>query len=122
MADCSRFGWSAEPFAAIPVAGTENGSAPRFGNAVVLDQTDAALIGLETSVDGTSMTAFLQNLTEQPRFLTLGYGLLRWTGAHQIDFLGRETAPVTDVPDGLGVQVSGWGVVAVRMTGVTRRS
>jgi hypothetical protein len=118
---CARFGWNAEPIAVVPVSGNTRGSAPRFGTAVVLDQTDAAIVGLDTSVDGTAMTVFVQNLTSESRFLTLGYGLLAWSSAHRIDFRGREMAGVSDAPDGLAVRISGWGIAAVRLTGVRVR-
>ena len=120
VTSCARFGWHAEPFRATDVAGNADGRTPRFGAALVLDQTDAALIDLDTSSDGTAMTALLQNLTGDSRFLTVGFGLLRWTAAHRVDFRGREIEPATDVPDGFGVQVPGWGVAAVRVTGVSR--
>jgi hypothetical protein len=121
VADCTRFGWNAEPISLIPVSGNAGGSVPRFGSAVVLDHTDAAIIGWDSSVDGTAMTVFLQNLTAESRFLTLGYGVLAWSAAHRIDFQGREIDSVSGVPDGLAIQTPGWGVIAVRLTGLRVR-
>jgi hypothetical protein len=118
VAECAHFGWNAEPFETIAVPGNPAGSAPRYGTAIVLDQTDAALIAIEPSGDGSAITAFLQNLTDTRRVLTLGFGLLAWTSARKVDFRGADVGAVTEVPDGLAVQVAAWGVAAVRLTGM----
>jgi hypothetical protein len=106
----------------VPVAGTAGGSAQRFGHAVVLDQPDAALIGLKGASDGHGLIAYVQNLTPDTRFASLGYGLLEWTDARLVDLRGRELGGrIRPVPDGAAFDVPPWGVVAVRLTGVRLR-
>jgi hypothetical protein len=120
--ECARFGWALEPLRVVPVAGTAGGSAQRFGHAVVLDQPDAAMIGLNPANDGNGLIAYVQNLTPDTRFASLGYGLLEWTDARLVDLREREIGGrARPVPDGVAFDVPPWGVVAVRLTGVRLR-
>jgi hypothetical protein len=122
IVDCTRFGWSTEPLRAFPVAAKGVGSAERFGHAVVLDQTDAALIALRPAADRNGLVAYVQNLTADTRFVSLGFGLLGWAEAHRIDLRERLIADrVNAVPDGVAFDVPGWGVAGVRLTGVRLR-
>ncbi|MBE0593011.1 MAG: hypothetical protein IH616_11495 [Gemmatimonadales bacterium] len=122
VADCSTFGWSTEPLGAVAVSGNGGSSAPRFGTPFVLDQADAAILGVEGAADAGQVTLYIQNMAADARLLTLGFGLLAWTGAHRVDFRGREIPEaVTPVPDGVGLQAPPWGVVAVRLDGLRLR-
>ncbi len=122
IADCTRFGWGAEPLRAVGVAGSASGSADRFGHAVVLDQTDAALVALRPAADGDGIVAYVQNLTAERRFVTLGFGLLMWAEARRIDLREQEIAERTSaVPEGVTFDLPGWGVAGVRLTRVRLR-
>ena len=122
IADCTRFGWGLEPLRAIRVAGTTTGEAQRFGHAVVLDQPDAALIGLKTADDGNGIVAYVQNLTPDERFVSIGFGLLAWSDARRVDLRERHIdAGTMPVADGVAFDVPAHGVAAVRLTGVRLR-
>jgi hypothetical protein len=122
IADCTRFGWGIEPLRAIPVTGMTTGVAPRFGHAVVLDQPDAALIGLKAADDGNGIVAYIQNLTPDERFVSIGFGLLAWSDAHRVDLREHHSdAPTMPVADGVAFDVPAHGVAAVRLTGVRLR-
>jgi hypothetical protein len=104
------------------VAGTTSGVAPRFGHAVVLDQPDAALIGLKAADDGNGLVAYVQNLTPDERFVSIGFGLLMWSDAHRVDLREHHIdARAMPVADGVAFTVPGRGVAAVRLTGVRLR-
>ena len=123
VADCAEFGWNTEPLTVVPVSGNEGGRLPRFGVPFVLDQMDAAIIGVETTADAERAVVYIQNMASDSRLLTLGFGLLGWTDARRVDFRDREIAEgVTPVPDGLAVQAPPWGVVAVRLEGLRLRT
>jgi hypothetical protein len=122
IADCTRFGWGLEPLRAVPVAGTTTGVAQRFGHAVVLDQPDVALIGLKAADDGDGIVAYVQNLTPDERFVSIGFGLLAWSDAHRVDLRERHIdARTMPVADGVAFDVPAHGVAAVRLTGVRLR-
>jgi hypothetical protein len=122
VAECARFGWDSEPLVAAPVLGSPTGRIPRFGSPFVLDQKDAAIVGIEPEADGISMIVYLQDLSGTARSLTLGYGLLAFDEARRVDLLGRDIAePATPVPGGIAVSVRGWGVIAVRLSGLRLR-
>jgi hypothetical protein len=119
VVDCARFGWSAEPFIAVPVEGNPAGSLPRFGKLLVLDQPEAAIIGIKQADDGNGLIVYIQNLLGQPSFLSLGPGLLAFDGGVKVDFLERDlAAQITSVPDGVAFQSPAWGVTALRLLNV----
>ncbi len=121
-AECARFGWDSEPLMTVPVAGTSNGRLARFGSSFVLDQEDAAVVGIESDDDPRGMIVYLQDLSGTSRSLTLGYGLMAFDEARRVDLLGRDLAePATSVPGGVAVPVRGWGVAAVRLAGLRLR-
>jgi hypothetical protein len=123
IAECASFGWSTEPLEVVPVSGDGEGHLPRFGTPVVLDQADAAVVGIEATADAGQAVVYIQNMAPDARLLTLGFGLLAWTEARRVDFRGREIPEtVTPVPDGLAVEALPWGVVAVRLEGLRLRS
>jgi hypothetical protein len=122
VAECSRFGWDSEPFVAAAVRGSPTGRLPRFGSPFVLDQEDAAIAGIEPEDGGRSMIVYLQDLSGTARSLTLGYGLLAFDEARRVDMLGRDLAePASPVPGGIAVSIRGWGVIAVRLSGLRLR-
>jgi hypothetical protein len=122
VVECTEFGWNTEPLVVLPVSGRNAGRAPRFGTPFVLDQDDAAIIGIDRGPAGDSVTVYIQNLTPVPRLLTLGFGLLAWSDARRVDFRGRETADaLMPVPDGIAVEAPPWGVVAVWLSGLRIR-
>ena len=116
---CARFGWGTEPFEVVPVAENPRGRLPRFGRLLMLDQPSAAIVGLKWADDGDRVIVYVQDLSGMSSFLSLGYGLLAFDGARQIDFLERDLpGEVTVVPDGVAFQSRPWGVTALRLLGV----
>ncbi len=119
VTDCARFGWGAEPFMIVPVSGIADGSLPRFGPLLILDQPTAAIVGLKVADDGNGVIVYVQELLGQPSILSLGPGLLRFNGASKVDFLERDMREnVTSVPDGLAFQSRPWGITALRLQNV----
>ncbi len=119
VVDCTRFGWGAEPFIAVPVSGNPAGNLPRFGKLLVLDQPEAAIVGLKQADNGNGLIVYVQELLGQPSFLSLGPGLLTFDGARKVDFLERDLEnDVTYVPDGVAFQSRPWGVTALRLLNV----
>jgi len=119
VVDCARFGWSAEPFIAVPVGGNPGGRLPRFGKLLVLDQPEAAIVGLKQADDGNGLVVYVQNLLGQSSFLSLGPGLLTFDGARKVDLLERDLeSQVSSVPDGVAFQSGPWGVTALRLLNV----
>jgi hypothetical protein len=85
----------------------------------MLDQPSAAIVGLKWADDGDGVIVYVQELSGMASFLSLGYGLLAFDGARQIDFLERDLpGEVTVVPDGVAFQSRPWGVTALRLLGV----
>ncbi len=122
IADCARFGWDSEPLVTVPVTGSPTGRLPRFGSSFVLDQDDAAVVGIEPDDDGRGMIVYLQDLSGTARSLTLGYGLMAFDEARRVDLLGRDLGePTSSVPGGIAVPIRGWGVAAVRLMGLRAR-
>lgn len=122
VADCAAFGWGTEPLIVVPVSGNDAGNVPRFGTPFVLDQTDAAIVGVVGTSDAEQAIVYIQNMAAGARLLTLGFGLLAWTDARRVDFHGREMAEAAaPVPQGLAVHAPPWGVVAVRLEGLRLR-
>jgi hypothetical protein len=116
---CARFGWGSEPFEVVPVTENPRGRLPRFGRLLMLDQPSAAIVGLKWADDGDGVIVYVQELSGMASFLSLGYGLLAFDGARQIDFLERDLpGEVTVVPDGVAFQSRPWGVTALRLLGV----
>ena len=123
IAACTEFGWNTEPLRVVPVSGTDAGYAPRFGAPFVLDQVDAAIVGIGHDRIDDSVTLYIQNLTSAARVLTLGFGLLAWDEALRVDFLGRDIGDaVTPVPDGVASEAPPWGVIAIRLAGLRLRN
>jgi len=119
VTDCARFGWGAEPFTVVPVSGNPDGTLPRFGPLVILDQPEAAVVGLKLADNGDGLIVYVQELLGQPSFLSLGPGLLSFNGARKIDFLERDLPEdVTSVPDGVAFQSRPWGITAMRLLNV----
>jgi hypothetical protein len=119
VVDCARFGWGAEPFVAVPVAENARGTLPRFGKLLILDQPEAAIIGLKPADDGNGLIVYVQSLIGQSSFLSLGPGLLTFDGGRKVDFLERDLeGQITSVPDGVAFQSPGWGVTALRLLNV----
>ncbi len=116
---CARFGWGTEPFEVVPVAENPQGRLPRFGRLLMLDQPSAAIVGLKWADDGDGVIVYVQELSGTTSFLSLGYGLLAFDGARQVDFLERDfLGEVTEVPDGVAFQPRPWGTTALRLVGV----
>jgi hypothetical protein len=89
----------------------------------VLDQVDAAIVGIGHDRIDDSVTLYIQNLTSVARVLTLGFGLLAWDEALRVDFLGRDMGDaVTPVPDGVASEAPPWGVIAIRLAGLRLRN
>jgi hypothetical protein len=117
--DATRFGWSAEPFVTVPVGENPDGTLPRFGKLLVLDQPEAAIIGLKAADNGDGVIVYVQELLGQASFLSLGPGLLRFDGARRVDYLERDLDDsVTVVPDGVAFRSRPWGVTALRLLNV----
>jgi hypothetical protein len=115
--DGDRFGWGAEPLFAAACDGREGGRLPRFGSLLKLDQTGAAIVGLRP--DGDDVIVYVMEQAGAGRFVSLGFGLLRFAGARLVDFVGRDRGiPAAEAPDGATFELAAWGVVAVRLTGV----
>jgi hypothetical protein len=120
--DGARFGWSSVPFTVAPVAANPGGRLARFGSLLILDQPDAAIVGLRPSLDDDSAVIYVQNLNGADRLLTLGHGLLSFDDARQVDFLDRNPGELlTSVPDGFALPSAPWGVTAVRLSGLRIR-
>jgi hypothetical protein len=120
--DCARFGWGTEPLTVVPVAARPEGRLPRFGSLVVLDQPDAAVLGLEPAQEGRGAVVYVQDLRGEQRMLTLGHGLIAFDDARQVDYLERDLGrPGTAVPDGVAIECPAWGVTALRLAGLQLR-
>jgi hypothetical protein len=120
--DGARFGWSTVPFTIVPVTANPEGRLARFGSLLIVDQPDAAIVGLRSSVAEDSALVYVQNLSGADRFLTLGYGLLSFDDARRVDFLDRSPGePLTSVPDGIALPSAPWGVTALRLSGLRIR-
>ena len=120
--DAARFGWNSVPFTVAPVAANPAGHLARFGSLLILDQPDAAIVGLRPSLDDDSAIIYVQNLSGTDRLLTLGHGLLSFDDARQVDFLDRNPGEsLTSVPDGFALPSAPWGVTAVRLSGLRIR-
>ena len=120
--DGARFGWSTVPFGVVPVTANPAGRLARFGSLLILDQPDAAIVGMQPSVDDDSALVYVQNLNGADRFLTLGHGLLGFDAGCRVDFLDRDPGEtLTSVPDGIALPSGPWGVTALRLSGLRIR-
>jgi hypothetical protein len=114
-----RCGWSVEPFVTAPVPGTGRARLPSFGRLIAVDQVGIVLLDLRIARDGNGVIAVLQELLGTPRDVTLGPGVLAFSGGRRVDLLERDQEPLAALgTSGVAVPITGRGIAAVRLTDV----
>ncbi|GBD31572.1 hypothetical protein HRbin33_00531 [bacterium HR33] len=113
-----RFGWSIEPFVAIPVAGGGELPLPRWGSLFALREPGVAILGVEPAAPGEAVV-YLQELLGVARRLALGPGVLTFESATLLDLSGKtQDSAEADPTGGVTVPLAPRGVAAVRLEGV----
>jgi hypothetical protein len=121
-ATAARFGWGTEPFLATTASGAGGGRLPRYGALLVVDQPGVAILGIKPADAGEGVVVYLQELLGSSRFVSLGTGLLTFTSARLVDLVERNTGQeATAVAHGVVAPLPAWGVIALRLEGVTLR-
>ncbi|MSR06773.1 MAG: hypothetical protein EXR93_06895 [Gemmatimonadetes bacterium] len=117
--DAWRFGWSTEPLVTVPVPGTGPATLASYGSMIQIDQGGVAILDLRTARDRDGVIVLLQELLGTTRDVTLGHGLLAFTGGRRVDFLERDLGPLPDLGGkGVAAPLAGYGITALRLTGV----
>jgi len=114
-----RAGWSVEPFGTAPVPGNGRARLPSFGRLIAVDQVGVILLDLRSARDGNGVIVLLQELLGAARDVTLGPGVLGFSGGWSVDFLERDLEPLPRLgASGVAVPIAAHGVAAVRLTDV----
>lgn len=117
--DAWRFGWSTEPLVTAAVPGTGRAALASYGSMILVDQSGIAIVDFRAARDGNGVIVLLQDVLGASRDITLGPGLLAFTGGRRVDFLERDRGALPDLGGrGISVPISGYGLTMVRLTGV----
>jgi hypothetical protein len=113
------FGWGREPFSVARVRSSQPGRLPTFGRLLVVDPVGVVALGMVRASDGHGVIVYVQDIIGLARHVTVGFGLIRFRRAEVVDYVERGTGEVLDVgADGVTVPVAGYGVTAVRLSGI----
>jgi hypothetical protein len=117
--DAWRFGWSTEPLVTAAVPGTGRATLASYGSLILVDQSGIAIVDFRHARDGDGVIVLLQEVLGASRDITLGPGLLAFTGGRRVDFLERDRGALPDLGGrGISVPISGYGMTMVRLTGL----
>jgi hypothetical protein len=99
--------------------GTGRARIASYGSMILVDQSGVAVLDLRPAKAGDAVIVLLQELTGVSRNVTLGPGVLAFSGGRRVDFLERDVEPLPDLGGrGVSVPINGYGITAVRLDGV----
>ncbi|HEX9727193.1 MAG TPA: hypothetical protein VGA37_01650 [Gemmatimonadales bacterium] len=115
-----RFGWSTEPFLAVPSAGTGTSGLPSFGRMVDIKDPGVAVLTLKRADDGVGVVGYMQELMGVARGIAILPGLLRFDALALTDLIERDRGMASRGPEGGAIiPVEPYGFTAFRLLGVT---
>ncbi len=113
------FGWGAESFVTARVEPAGSPSLPTFGTILNVERVGVAVLALEATEDGEGILLYLQELLGVDRDITVGAGLLRFSDARVVDYLGRDAGTqFRPANRQVLVPIRGNGILALRLSGV----
>lgn len=112
-----QFGWGTTPMVLAKVLPTGAGRLPTFGSLLDIDRTGVAVLGIVPSADRNGIVLYLQELLGLRREVSVGWALVRFASAQQVDLVERPIGePLMPANGSVAVTVPARGIVAVRLS------